>query len=55
MPRAVVLLLIAACLGPAAAGVGAEPVEVISSSGPDENRINVAILGDGYTREELGK
>ncbi len=55
MPRVVVLLLVAAYLGPAATGAEAEPVEVLRSSGPDENRINVAILGDGYTREELGK
>ena len=55
MPRTVVLLLVAACLGLSAAGAEAEPVEVIRGSGPDENRINVAILGDGYTRGELGK
>ena len=55
MPRTVVLLLVAASLGLVATGAEAEPVEVIRSSGPDENRINVAILGDGYTRGELGK
>ena len=55
MPRTVVLLLVAACLGLVAAGAEAEPVELIRGSGPDENRINVAILGDGYIREELGK
>ena len=55
MPRTVVLLLVAAIFGLAATGAEAEPVEVIRSSGPDENRINVAILGDGYTRGELGK
>ena len=55
MPRTVVLLLVAACFGLAAAEAEAEPVELIRNSGPDENRINVAILGDGYTRRELGK
>ena len=55
MPRTVVLLLVTACLGLPATGAEAEPVEVIRSNGPDENRINVAILGDGYTRGELGK
>ena len=55
MPRTIVLLLVAASLGLAATGAEAEPVEVIRSSGSDENRINVAILGDGYTRGELGK
>ncbi|MCY4508349.1 MAG: M64 family metallo-endopeptidase [Acidobacteria bacterium] len=55
MPRTVVLLLVAACLGLPATGAEAEPVEVIRSNGPNKNRINVAILGDGYTRGELGK
>ena len=43
MPRTVVLLLVAACLGLAATGADAEPVELIRSNGP-QNRINVAIL-----------
>ena len=55
MPRTTVLLLVAVFLVLAATGAEAEPVEVIRSSGPDENRVNVAILGDGYTRGELGK
>ena len=55
MTRTVVFLLAAACLGVAVTGADAEPVEVLRSNGPDQNRINVAILGDGYTREELGK
>ena len=55
MTRTVAFLLVAACLEVAATGAEAEPVEVLRRNGPDENRINVAILGDGYTREELGK
>ena len=49
------LLVAGACIGLVATGAAAEPVKVLRSNGPDENRINVAILGDGYTREELAK
>ena len=46
-------LLLGSLIGAAASGEAAEPVELIRSNGPDENRINIAVLGDGYTREEL--
>ena len=52
MPPAARLLL-GSFIGVAASGAAAEPVELIRSNGPDENRINIAVLGDGYTREEL--
>lgn len=45
------LWLLAAPTGRAAA----EPVTVLRSNGPDFNRINVAVLGDGYTADELGQ
>ena len=55
MPGTAVSLLAAACIVLAAAGAGAEPVEVVRNNGPDQNRINVAILGDGYTSEDLAQ
>ncbi len=55
MPRTAALLLQASCVVLTAAGVAAEPVSVLRANGPDGNRINIAILGDGYTRGELPK
>ena len=51
--RALVLALTAACLFESAAW--AEPVVAIRQNGPAENRIGMAILGDGYTAAELVK
>ena len=50
----VLLLTVVACTA-TSVGAAAEPVEVLRNNGPDENRVNVVILGDGYTREELAK
>ena len=54
MKSAVGLATVACCLGVVARSV-AEPVTVVRGNGPDDNRVNVAILGDGYTAEELAK
>ena len=50
----VLSLSVVACTA-TSVGVAAEPVTVVRNNGPDENRVNVVILGDGYTREELAK
>ena len=55
MPRWTVLLLSVVACAATSVGAAAEPVEVLRNNGPDENRVNVVILGDGYTREELAK
>lgn len=43
----------AACLLPAT--VAAEPVDLVRGNGPDENRVNVVVLGDGYAQGEIDK
>ena len=54
MKTAVLLAAIACCFVIVAKAV-AEPVTVVRRNGPDDNRINIAVLGDGYTRGELAK
>ena len=44
---------VAACLLPAAAA--GEPVDLVRGNGPDENRVNIVVLGDGYTQGEIDK
>lgn len=44
---------VAACLLPAAAA--GEPVNLVRGNGSDPNRINIVVLGDGYTQGELDK
>ena len=51
--RTFILVLAFACILPGAAW--AEPVVPVRQNGPAENRIGMAILGDGYTASELGK
>ena len=53
MVRRVALLAVTVCYLIGVARAVAEPVTVVRTSGPDDNRINVAILGDGYTSGEL--
>ena len=53
--RTVVLAATAACCFLVAATAVAEPVTVVRRNGPNDNRINIAVLGDGYTSEELAK
>jgi hypothetical protein len=38
-----------------AMSVGAQPYETIMSNGDPANRVDIAIVGDGYTAAELGK
>ena len=40
--------------GPAIAIAGAWTVETIVNNGPSANRVDIVILGDGYTAGELG-
>ncbi len=53
--RSAVLLTAAACCLLVVARAAAEPVTVVRRNGPNYNRINIAVLGDGYTSEELSK
>ena len=53
--KATVPLATAVCCCVLVAGAVAEPVTVVRRNGPNDNRINVAILGDGYTSEEVTK
>lgn len=48
-------IAIAAALVLAAAVVFAEPVTVLQQSGSSTNRLDLVVLGDGYTAAELGK
>lgn len=48
---AVILLILAICLSKASA----ENVTAIRYNGSPTNRVDLAILGDGYTAEEMGK
>ena len=49
------LLAAAVCCLAVVVRAVAEPVTVVRTSGPDDNRINFVILGDGYTSGELTK
>ena len=53
--RTAVLVAAVACCFLVVARAVAEPVTVVRRNGPNYNRINIAILGDGYTSEELTK
>ena len=53
--KSAVLLAAAACCFLVVARAVAEPVTVVRRNGPNYNRINIAVLGDGYTSEELTK
>ena len=53
--KTTVLLATAVCCFVVVARAAAEPVTVVRRNGPNNNRINVAVLGDGYTSEELTK
>ena len=44
---------VAACLLPAAAA--GEPVHLVRGNDSDANRVNIVVLGDGYTRGEIDK
>jgi hypothetical protein len=50
-----VLLFIFLLLSGFAASVSAEPYETIQNNGDPSNRVDIAIVGDGYTINELGK
>jgi hypothetical protein len=45
------LLLVLSCAGAASA----EPSETIVNNGPPQNRVDIAVMGDGYTAAESGK
>src|SRR6185295_6089713 len=49
-PMKVLVALVALCAASSLAA--AEPVVAIRQNGPPDNRIGVAILGDGYTQSE---
>jgi hypothetical protein len=49
----ILLIALAACL--TSAHAAAEPVVALAINGPVDNRINLVVLGDGYTQGELSK
>jgi hypothetical protein len=49
--RLFLFLFVSGC----ALGVSAEPFETIQSNGDPANRVDIAIVGDGYTAAEIGK
>ncbi|MBC8028584.1 MAG: DUF4214 domain-containing protein [Pyrinomonadaceae bacterium] len=57
MTRSVKLIFTAflLCVSLAAVSVQAEPFETIVNNGSSQNRLDIAILGDGYTAAELQK
>lgn len=52
-PLPLLLLLLLLAGWPAAAS--AEPVETVVNNGPAENRVDIAVMGDGYTAAQMEK
>jgi hypothetical protein len=55
LPRRFSALLLLLVVLSCARAASAEPSETVVNNGPPQNRVDIAVMGDGYTAGEMGK